>query len=297
MFKMIIAANSVDEMNSKITELYKNIPNTSVGMVRPSKAINSIIEKEAHKLMNSEPFPITQEAPQQAVGPVVSVGKEWGPVPGMPGAYQGVPVREALNQAPENVPASLRIVPTAPGSSGGPVSEDRDSVGMPFDIRIHAATRTFTKDGAWKYKRGTEDAFIHQVEAELKARMAYGSVPAQPLAPPPAVTVSVDMPNFAVPGSQPIAPPIQTVKSFEPIPVAPAPTPTQTGAYDFNSFRNQIPNILMNLANSKKLTPEYLQQLKEYFNVKEIWDIVHDEKKSYELFENFASYGFITKVN
>ena len=52
--------------------------------------------------------------------------------------------------------------------------------------------------------------------------------------------------------------------------------------------------ILGSLISEGKLTPEYVNTLKEYFKVAEIWNVSEDQKK--EMFESFAGFGFIQKV-
>lgn len=49
---------------------------------------------------------------------------------------------------------------------------DLDVNRMPWDARIHASTKTKTKDGAWKYARGLADDVKQAVEAEIKGASA-----------------------------------------------------------------------------------------------------------------------------
>lgn len=81
----------------------------------------------------------------------------------------------------------------APPASSGAVAVDSD--GLPWDMRIHASTKTQTKDGKWTKKRGSDANLIAHVEAELRSVMAApapGAVPAPPAAGgvpmPPTVT-------------------------------------------------------------------------------------------------------------
>lgn len=62
-----------------------------------------------------------------------------------------------------------------------------DAAGIPHDNRIHAATKTKTKEGTWRYLRGVDKDLVRQVEAELKRIMALHvpSVPARPDVPAP----------------------------------------------------------------------------------------------------------------
>lgn len=50
---------------------------------------------------------------------------------------------------------------------------DVDSDGLPWDVRIHASTKTtLAKTGQWKKKRGVDQTLVEEVEAELRAAMA-----------------------------------------------------------------------------------------------------------------------------
>lgn len=79
-----------------------------------------------------------------------------------------------------------------------------DKNGLPWDDRIHAGSKAKTQDGAWRYKRGLDDASKTQVEAQLRELMglkAPGYVPAPPsgahlvtLPPPPAAPAAAAVP-------------------------------------------------------------------------------------------------------
>jgi hypothetical protein len=73
-----------------------------------------------------------------------------------------------------------------------------DKQGLPWDIRIHSAAKTFNADGTWRKKRGVETTMIQTVESELKKLMAIPSPAAAPVVPPP--------PGSTVAAS-PVAPP------------------------------------------------------------------------------------------
>jgi len=63
-------------------------------------------------------------------------------------------------------------------------SVELDTQGMPWDVRIHARTKTKMKDGSWKKLRGIGPDVVKRVEGELKA---VQNIPA----PPPSVAVPV----------------------------------------------------------------------------------------------------------
>ena len=69
---------------------------------------------------------------------------------------------------------------------------ETDSDGLPWDHRIHASTKTQTKDGKWKKKRGVDKELVDQVEAELKATM---TAPAAEAAPAEAAPAEAEQPK------------------------------------------------------------------------------------------------------
>ena len=69
--------------------------------------------------------------------------------------------------APENVTNSPAPVEDEPTDNATP--PDADKRGMPWDERIHAASKALNKDGTWRYKRNTEQSLIDEVEAELQS--------------------------------------------------------------------------------------------------------------------------------
>jgi hypothetical protein len=71
-----------------------------------------------------------------------------------------------------------------------PAEPDVDARGFPWDERIHAGGKSLNKDGSWRYRRGTDEATIKQVEAELRdgstpARATGGVLPPSPPAAMP----------------------------------------------------------------------------------------------------------------
>ncbi len=101
---------------------------------------------------------------------------------------QGVSQAFSLPPAPAslppamNIPASVAPMPPAPPVS--PVNDvEFDSRGLPWDERIHASTKAKIANGEWRGKRGVDETLCASVEAELRALLAVGQVPAIPNAP------------------------------------------------------------------------------------------------------------------
>lgn len=85
----------------------------------------------------------------------------------------------AFSHQPASNPAAHQLVQAT-------AAIDLDKDGLPWDIRIHAGTKTKNADGRWKAKRGVEDALVAQVHAELRQVLA-----ATPAAAPVAQQVPV----------------------------------------------------------------------------------------------------------
>ena len=118
-----------------------------------------------------------------------------------------------------SAPASLPTAPIeVPVFTQAPLaSVELDSKGMPWDARIHAATKAKIGDGTWRYKRGTPDTVIAPIEAEIRATMSAPGIPAAPAAPVP----SAPAPAPAVSPAAPVVPVAPVVASASAVPPAP----------------------------------------------------------------------------
>lgn len=116
-------------------------------------------------------------------------------------------------------PVVAAIPATAPAAAGVAL----DKGGLPWDERIHAGTKTTTKDGHWKKKKGVDPAEVTRIETELRWQLSQGSTvpgfqaPAAPAAPAPAAVAPAVAPAAPV---APVAPAAPVVAA--PAPVAPA---------------------------------------------------------------------------
>jgi hypothetical protein len=117
-------------------------------------------------------------------------------------------LRPQIPAAALSSPQEVAVAPVPPSPVTPP---DRDSTGLPWDARIHGATKTTNADGTWRQKRGLNDpALKSRVEAELRAAVSAGSPPAgsvvsvasttaAPVAPPPAPPVAASAPTPPAP--------------------------------------------------------------------------------------------------
>lgn len=181
--------------------------------------------------------------------------------------------------------------PTLP--SGHSLDSELDVEGIPWDSRIHGGGKTKVKAGTWKKKKGLDINIYNQIKQELLMKVQQDVTPAPiPTAPITTSTPVASIPTVVTPA------PIVEQPVVTPSPVAtPAPVsipPMSTGGHSVETFSANFPMILGSLISEGKLTPEYVNTLKEYFKVAEIWNVSEDQKK--EMFESFAGFGFIQKV-
>ena len=130
----------------------------------------------------------------------------------------------SVTVAPPPAPPSADAAATAaaPTPPASPVL--LDSTGLPWDVRIHAGTRTQTQKGVWKARKGVDDATVAQVTAELR------QVLAMPVAGAAAPFVPL---NVAATVAPPAAPATTVVAPPPPPPAAAAPGAVPT---DFASL-------------------------------------------------------------
>lgn len=167
-----------------------------------------------------------------------------------------------------------------------------DSKGLSWDERIHSVTQAKNKDGSWRYRRGIEDSYISQVEAELatKARLEQSQGMVTPPIPQPH--------SFAPPPPAPV--PLAVVPPHAPTGgtlmgnFTPPPLPPIISVHTLETFRQHLIPTLGKLVNEGKLTTEFLASLKAYFKVEEIWQ-VNDQQLS-EMFEQFVAGGLVVRA-
>lgn len=218
---------------------------------------------------------------------------------------QGLPefnVPVPMTPAQEERAAVVAPIPPTPAGVKDDLLEfGVDSRNLPWDARIHAVTQGKNKDGTWRNRRGVEQTVIDQVEAELRAKM--GGLPqevAAPVPPPvpvPAAPIAPPPPAPVAPPVAPVAPVLSVVPPVALPPVAPPPMPAPAplpAAHTFDTFKANMPAVLVDLVNKGKLTQDYIGQLKAHFKVDEIWKV--NEEQMLAMFENFVNCGLVQKV-
>ncbi len=168
------------------------------------------------------------------------------------------------------------------------LGNEADHRGIKWDGRIHSDSKSINKDGTWRTRRGVEPSLVKQLEAEQSAPASVAQVAVPPV-PPPAP------PAALFPPQQPVMLPPTPVAPPPPAP-APPPIPTQqvTLAHSSATFRANMIPVMAHLVREAKLTPEYVQALKHYFKVDEIW-LVSDQQAE-EMFDGFVKAGLLTRV-
>lgn len=152
-----------------------------------------------------------------------------------------------------------------------------DSEGIPWDSRIHASSKAKVANGTWRTKRGADENEVYKIKAELRG----GTPTIGPAYIEPAP--SYVQPSPVVAQAAPVVTPI----------AAPLP-PMQNSGHTVDTFKANFALVIANLITEGKVTQDYVNELKKYFNVVEIW-MINDEQKA-QVFESFVQYGFVQKV-
>lgn len=188
-------------------------------------------------------------------------------------------------------------MPIPEGPKSAPVAASNefgvDSRGLPWDQRIHSVSQGVNKDGSWRLRRGVEQSMVDQIEAEIRPKTTPVNIPAQPAPAMPRIAPLDWAPPAHVPAvvpAAPVAPPPQPVAA--PMPTS-MPSPV-LNAHTLETFKAGLVPTLARLVSDGKLTQDYLQSLKSYFQVEQIWQV--NDLQLAEMFENFVQGGLIAKA-
>ena len=208
---------------------------------------------------------------------------------------------------------------------------ETDSRGFPWDERIHASSKALNKDGSWRTKRGVDEKFLGDVEFELRSRPQKPVSQPVPLPVAPYTSPPVQTAPNVMPAQTPVVPALPPAHFQQPIvnmlpPVAPQalpltpgpvyappaqaqPAPVQASydpvpqpqagtkpAHTIDTFKANIIPTFVTLIQQGVIKQPYIEQLKEYFQVKEIWDVQNEPAKLQELFDTFVTAGIVTRI-
>lgn len=191
--------------------------------------------------------------------------------------HQGTSVVKGMERNLEVVEEVKEV--EAPVETAAPVVEsDTDVEGITWDSRIHSSAKNKTTKGVWKLRRGVDKDLVEQVKAEQK-----GEVVAQPA--PVVEETKVEAPVQEV--AQP-APVIEETKVEAPA------LPAMSTGHTLESFKQNFPMVIGGLITEGKVTQDYINQLKGYFGVAEIW-MINDDQKA-EVFNGFVQANIISQV-
>lgn len=286
MFKILIAGKTMIELRTNVALFLAGMDDFTVPSERSQE-------------------PRSRTATETIAAEKAQFQNPFGAPPPMPNFEAPAPVPTFV-ASPPPLPTPAPVKPAAPPPNDFGV----DSKGLPWDARIHAVTQGVNKDGSWRYRRGVEDAQIERIESELRARggvtdtyenqvakAATPPVPEQPYAIPhlglvphplpPPVVASQPPPAPVVPATPSVSVPVQPVAA--PVSVAP-----QLSAHTVDTFKANLVATLAKLVADGRLTNEYVQSIKNYFQVEQIWQV--NETQVAEMFESFCKAGLIVKA-
>lgn len=282
MFRLTVEAPTFHEMRTKLQEAANYIYDD---------ATSSAADDDEGDGDGARPV-LAARVPIQSTGVAMPAFRN-DPPPAMP-AFAATDVTHPNNAhyAPTmHAPASPMPAYAAPpmpafAAQPAPVQNgavELDSRGIAWNAEVHSETKAFNKDGSWRARRGVDKAELKRVEKQAAAPQAFSPVP-----PPPAPTVEV--PTFQQPAAVP-APVAQ--RAYQDIQIPDGPVPS---AHTLETFRANIIPVMSGLVRDKKIDQAYVEQLKDWFKVKEIWHVRDNEQQLAELFNNFVKAGLITRV-
>ncbi len=188
-----------------------------------------------------------------------------------------------INPPVVEMPKEAAPLPMPPPEEVSVNNATHDARGIPYDARIHSSSRETKKDGSWRLRRGVEPTYVNQIEAQLITQGAPVAVT------PPVVPVA---PTPMAPVPQQAAAPIAFAPP--PVAVAPPPIPTPTSAHTYDSFKASLIPTLAMLVGSGRVTKEYLESLRKYFQVEHLWEVNAEQARL--MFDKFCETGLLSKV-
>lgn len=143
-----------------------------------------------------------------------------------------------------------------------------DGEGLPWDKRIHSSGQTIDRKGFWIKKRKVDPVLVAEVKNELRAAMQSNGI-----------SVAKPVEQIVIPVEQtPVVPPAMSVGN----------------GHTVETFIANFPMVIGALITEGKINQPYIEELKKFFNVPEIYQISDGQKS--DLFESFVAGGLIQKV-
>ncbi len=190
---------------------------------------------------------------------------------------------------PPELTKTLPDIPPMPVAQAPVTSsevQEVDARGMPWNEKIHSTTKGLNKDGTWRVRRGVDKDQIAAVESDTVVQTVLKNPsPEQPFVPPVPSAPAYVPPQVVVAPTTQIAPALPQYDDF---------AGARKQAHDFKSFKESLIPSLAKLVKDGRLTVEYINSLKTYFKVTEIWQV--NDEQCMEMFNQFAAADLINKV-
>jgi hypothetical protein len=309
-FRLTLTAATFEELKNKIIETYNGLApieqiQTPVRAAAASSDGDEVTEEEFHSNVAPGPAPGPDESDDLSSMPIEETPT--GPItlPSPPPAIVGLPELDA-----QGLPWDERIHASSKTLTTRGTWRTRRNLADGYQAQVEAELRSKLSG------RAPVAAPAHPIPQPPVA------VASQPVPPPPVATVAApeipQAPVAAPPVVVPFVPPTPYPPSFPAsqapvvapaVPAAPQsatppsygdniapPVAAQKPAHTLDSFRSNMIMALAQLVSNKSIDQAYIDSLKQYFGVKEVWHIAGDEAKSRELFDQLVAYGMITKV-
>lgn len=177
-------------------------------------------------------------------------------------------------------------LPISQPLQGAPVANERDSAGLPWDARIHSASKEKSeKTGEYRKRRNVDDLVYHTIVAELR-----GTVPAaQPLPPPPTIAAVTLPPPTVNPFAQFTQPP-------PPPPTNPLLAPPGSSSkvmLNFAYFQANLPMVVKDLLDKKLIDQNYIAMKCMQLNMTDLFVAMTDQPKAVSLFNLMCTDNII----
>lgn len=132
---------------------------------------------------------------------------------------------------------------------------EEDVEGVPWNSKFHASSKEKNQDGTWRAKRGVDKNALKEYKSEFVKTPAPVETPVIPSTP-------------SVPSTPVVT---QTAPTLPPM-------PSMNAGHTLETFIANFPVVVANLITEKKIDQNYINQLKDFFKVDEIWKASDEQK-------------------
>jgi hypothetical protein len=166
--------------------------------LRRISAMLLTLASEADATAHVRALPTVPAQPAGEVKPLVP------PAPPAPVDTSAAEARAAFGGNAPTPPVIVRRNDKVVEGAQADLVPEKDSAGTPYDARIHAASKTQTKNGEWKALKGVDKIYFAKIRAEIRGEPAPGTaIPPMPPLPPAAIPPAPPPPAPPAPGATP----------------------------------------------------------------------------------------------